>query len=91
MSKSTANASETISDILPEIIDQQGFIPYMNGLMFQSIQMVNKQTLKIDQNEVYNPDIVRILSSSCQYVDNAYFSIFAKEDRTNPNFKNFPV
>ena len=63
----------------------------MNGLMFQSIQMVNKQTLKIDQNEVYNPDIVKILPSSSSYVDNAYFSIYANEDRMNPAFKNFPV
>ena len=60
----------------------------MNGMMFQSIQMVNKLTLKIDHNQVYNPDITKILPSSCQYVDNSYFSKYANEDLTNKNFKN---
>ena len=32
MAKSSANASETLSDILPELIEQQGFRTYMDGL-----------------------------------------------------------
>lgn len=42
MAKSSANASETISDILPYLIEQQGFMTYMDGLPTSSIQMVKK-------------------------------------------------
>ena len=51
--------------------------------------MINKQTLKVD--EMYNEDIVKILPSSCSYVDDEYFKKEAGEDITNPNFKNHPV
>jgi len=77
MAKSDANASETISDILPRMVDLEGFITYMEGLTFCSIQMENKQTLKIE--EQYNEDIVAILGAPCSYVDNAYFAYYANE------------
>ena len=51
--------------------------------------MINKQTLKVD--EMYNEDIVKILPSSCSYVDDEYFKHKAGEDITNQSYKNHPV
>lgn len=89
MAKSAANSSETISDILPDLIEQHGFRTYMDGLPTQSIQMVEKQTMKIEN--CYSDEIVAILPSSTSYVDNEYYRTIAKEDVNNPSFKNYPV
>ena len=51
--------------------------------------MINKQTLKVD--EMYNEDIVKILPSSCSYVDDEYFKHKAGENITNKEYKNHPV
>lgn len=47
MSKINYNASETFKDILPDLIDFNGFIDYMEELPFQTLQMMNKQTLRV--------------------------------------------
>ena len=47
MAKIDYNASDTIKDILPQLLEYKEFLSYMNELPFQTIQMMNKQTLKV--------------------------------------------
>jgi len=37
MAKIPNNASDNIKDILPEMIEYQQFLPYMDGMLFQTI------------------------------------------------------
>ena len=37
MAKIPNNASDNIKDILPKMIEFQQFIPYMDGMLFQTI------------------------------------------------------
>ena len=42
MSKIDQNCSETIKDILPDLVECDDFIMYMQELPFQTVQMLNK-------------------------------------------------
>ena len=89
MAKINSNATNAVSDILPELVEQQQFIPFMNGLSFQSLQMLNKQTLKIES--MFSKSIASINRSGSSYVDDAYFIKQVGEDKNNIEYKNFPV
>lgn len=71
MAKIDSNNSATIKDILFELVEFQQFIPYMESLQFQTIQMINKQTLKVE--EKFNDRIVAMSAHASSYVDNAFF------------------
>jgi len=51
MAKIGHNASITFKDILPNLIDYTGFTDYMWELPFSTTQMINKQTLRV--NDTY--------------------------------------
>ena len=72
MSKVDFNASKTFKDILPDLIDYTGFADYLAELPFQTTQMLNKQTLRVE--DAYGEKIVAIKSAPCSYIDEAYYS-----------------
>ena len=51
--------------------------------------MINKQTLKMKKK--FSEDIVSLNRNNTAYVDDFYFKSRVKEEKENPNFKNFPV
>lgn len=48
LAKIDANCSNTFKDIIPELVDYTGFDDYLEKLPLQTIQMINKQTLRVD-------------------------------------------
>jgi hypothetical protein len=101
MAKIDSNNSASIKDILFELVEYQQFIPYMESLQFQTIQMINKQTLKVA--EKFNDKIVAINSHTSSYVDNAFYRDKFGENQQQKDFeinlqmfekteyKNYPV
>lgn len=89
MSKIDFNASKTFKDILPNLIDYTGFVDYLWELPFQTTQMINKQTLRVD--DTYQDKIVRISSAQCSYIDEAYYKGSMDENVTDPSYKSYPV
>ena len=89
MSKIDFNASKTFKDILPNLIDYTGFTDYLWELPFQTTQMINKQTLRVD--DTYQDKIVRISSAQCSYIDEAYYKQLMDENVTDPSYKSYPV
>ena len=51
--------------------------------------MKHKQTLKVRKQ--LNKQFVSIERSNRVYVDDAYYKSKFKEDKSNPQYKNFPV
>lgn len=62
-----SNCSETYKDIIHLLVDYTGFSDYLDQLPLQTIQMANKQTLKIQRAE--NRDIVANNSWHTSYID----------------------
>jgi hypothetical protein len=89
MSKIDANVMESFSDILPELVNNPTFLLYMNELPYQTMAMLNKQTLRI--LKPYSNEIVSINMAPSSYVDNAYFREKMLEDEENLNYINFPI
>jgi len=89
MAKISYNASDTIKDILPQLLEYKEFLCYMDELPFQTIQMINKQTLKVANK--FSEEIVSINRANRSYVDDSYFLQEMGEDKSNDYFKNYPV
>ena len=51
--------------------------------------MINKQTLRMRKK--FSEEIVSLNRNRTAYVDGQYFRDHVKEEKENPNFKNFPV
>lgn len=78
MAKIDYNASKVFKDILPELIEYNGFIKYLQELPFQTKQMENKQSLRIQEAE--SDTIAAIDSAECSYIDNFYYCKTMDED-----------
>ena len=89
MAKIPYNASETFKDILPDLIDYNGFLDYIHELPFQTQQMINKQTLR--QSNPFGDSIVAINYSRSSYIDDIYFNKSMGEDSENQSQKIYPV
>ena len=71
-------SSYPFKDILPDLIEYNGFTEYLEGLTFQTVQLENKQALRVQYME--NEAIVSLKSSSLSYIDNTYFYKSMGED-----------
>lgn len=97
MSKIDQNCSETIKDILPKLVECDDFCMYMKELPFQTVQMLNKQTLRVADK--FNDQIVAIDRNSSSYCDGYYYRKTMSERQpddegnrfTRQPIKNFPV
>jgi len=89
MAKIEADATETFKDILPKLVEFQNFKTYLDSLPFQTIQMENKQTLRL--NDYYSDEIVCIESAYSSYVDDAFFKTRMGEIPLKNSHKTFPV
>lgn len=79
---------KTFRDLWPFLIEHQGFIEFMEEQTFQTLQMQNKQTLKVDS--ALSEEIVRITPAYGSYVDEAYFRGVMGE-QLKQDFNSFPV
>ena len=67
------NSGITIfKDIFSELINYRSFVTYLNEAPFQTVQMVSKQTIKLNQ-VISDSDIIGTSTSSCSYVDDYFF------------------
>jgi hypothetical protein len=64
-------SSEVYSDIMPNLIEYNGFADYLWGLTFTTTQMENKQALRVISP--YSSTIVSLEKSKISYIDNHYF------------------
>ena len=71
MAKIPFNASETYKDIFQDLIDFTGFTDYLWELEFQTTQMLNKQTMRVENP--FSSKIVKMGSSLTSYVDGEYY------------------
>ena len=88
MAKIPFNASNTYKDILKELIDFTGFTDYLWELEFQTTQMLNKQTMRVQST--FSNKIVKMGSSTTSYVDGDYYKSKFAEDETS-KYKSYPV
>jgi hypothetical protein len=65
------NCSETISDILHKLVECENFGIYMAELPYQTVQMLNKQTLRLKSK--FNDHIVAVNRSQSSYCDDYYY------------------
>lgn len=90
MAKIDFNASDAVKAILPDLIDYAGFTDYLEALPFQSYQMLNKQTLRVQDKDL--DDIVKIKSSITSYIDKEYYSnIMLEQPKSDKDSRNYPV
>mmetsp|Transcript_16686 Transcript_16686/g.25717 ORF Transcript_16686/g.25717 Transcript_16686/m.25717 type:complete len:142 (+) Transcript_16686:3239-3664(+) len=89
MGKIDYNASDTIKDILPQLLEYKELLYYLDQLPFQTIQMMNKQTLKVKKH--FSDEIVSINRSNRSYIDDYYYAEEMGEQKDNKQFMNFPV
>lgn len=61
-----------ISDIFDDLLIYQGFVRYLEECPFHTLQMINKQTLKVREQE--DSDIIATAPHSCSYVDGEFFT-----------------
>jgi hypothetical protein len=73
------NASNNFSKILPNLIEFSGFADYLYALPFSTIQMQQKQTLRVKEKDL--EEIIKIKSSVTSYIDSSYYQNFMKEYR----------
>ena len=81
--------SDTIKDILPQLIQYRNFIEFMDNMLIKTSFMMNKQTLKVKQ--CYSEEIVSVRRSNALNIDDLYFQKMMVEDKTNENYKSYPV
>ena len=81
MSKLNFNSTRTFKNILPELIDFSNFNEYLEKLTFRSVQMLNKQTLRINQDQFYSKQIslVSINHACTSYIDTDYYQVMFNE------------
>ena len=58
-------------------------------MLFKSIQMLNKQTLKV--YGVHSDKIVAVNPSGTSYVDDSFYKEVMREDKDNEEYANYPV
>ena len=72
MAKVDNSGISIFKDIFSELINYRSFVTYLNEAPFQTVQMVSKQTIKL--NHVINDsDIIGASTSFCSYVDDYFF------------------
>lgn len=69
---------KTFKDIWHHMIDFSGFSEFLDEQTFFTMQMQNKQTLKVQAP--LNEHIVSIAQSRGSYVDEAFFRKYMKEE-----------
>lgn len=78
LAKLENTSSHPYYDIMADLIEYNGFTDYLWGLTFTTIQMENKQVLRV--TSPYSSTIVSLAKSNLSYVDNHYFMDEMKED-----------
>ena len=89
MSKINFAAVSHLKNEFDDLLLYAGFEEYLCECPFDSVQMVNKQTLKIQSAE--DEVIVATSPSRCSYVDGDYFRDVMGERHTDTSFLTFPV
>jgi len=86
MSKIKFNRSETFKALLPQLIDYAGCTDYLWSLPFQTIQMANTQTLRVEDASQSIENIVFIGDYHCSFTDNDYYKNYAsRKERERPH------
>ena len=83
MSTIINSQTDQMKDIFNQMINFQYFEKFLHELPFETIQMINKQTLKI--KSIDNDEILKAAPSSCSYVDEDFFKQELGEDPENPS------
>jgi hypothetical protein len=89
MSKINFAAVTQLQCEFDDLLLYAGFEEYLCECPFDTVQMVNKQTLKIKSAE--DEMIVATSPSRCSYVDGDYFRDIMRENHNDPSFLTFPV
>jgi hypothetical protein len=81
-------------DIWPDLVEYQSFTEFVEGLCFSTIQMQNKQNLKVQSS--WSDEFVSINSTVTMYVDEHFFNNYIGEKDNNEKNKNqmfnsFPI
>ena len=79
----------TFKDIWNLIVDYQSFTNFIWGLCFQTIQMQNKQNLKVANQ--WSDKFVSINATYTMFVDEHFFREHIHEQEQNQNFNSYPV
>jgi len=83
------NCIESFKELVPELVNNQQFMNYLNELPFQTIQMMNKNTLVVDGG--YNDKIIGISRSASSFIDDHFYRKRMQEETENDSYKHFPV
>jgi hypothetical protein len=78
-----------LKDIFKDLIVFQDFSTYLMSSPFQTVQMLNKQTIML--KNVDSHEIVKVSPSRSSYVDDSYFESIMGEDRDNAKFQTYAV
>ena len=86
-----SNSSDFFRSILFELVEYSSFQMYLKSLPVQTIEMSEKQILKVKSAE--HERIVRVTDSPGVYIDDRFYHDRMEEDLTKKSdeFKSFPV
>lgn len=89
MAKTTSDSSRNFRRLFPHLVERAAFQSYLDRLAFQTVNMKQKQILKID--EPLNETVVKLGYSTSKYVDSNLFKRCLDEDPNNKDYHSFPV
>ena len=89
MSKTQSDSSKNFRKLFPLLVERGAFQYYIDCLTFQTINMKQKQILKIDQP--LNNTVVKLGHSMSKYVDSNMFKKCMDEDKANKDYQSYPV
>ena len=84
LAKNPNSGISVLKDIFKDLIVFQDFSTYLMSSPFQTVQMLNKQTIML--KNVDSHEIVKVAPSRSSYVDDSYFEGIMGEDRDNAKF-----
>lgn len=80
---------QTFKSIMPDLLDYTGIIDFLYEQPFQTIQTMQKLTLRVEER--MSDNIVAIGESFTQYVDTAYYYKYMGERPDEFNYSSYPV
>ena len=89
MAKSNNSNSHNFKHLFPSLTSRESFWNYIKELTYQTVNMENKQNLKVDST--FSPLIVSMGASNCNYMDQQQFKTILNEQIDDKDCNYYPV